>query len=882
MRLIGLLAAMSLAISGCAQRSAWTLPVQPATAEELARVAPQGRLPGVARPVTYRASLDLDPREAHFSGFVEIDIELKTAAAGLWLHGDDLEVTSVTATAGGETVEASWTEVLETGVVWVGFPKRLEARKVTLAIDYTAPFNPGLAGLFKVESQGKFYALAKSESIEARRFLPGFDEPGLKAVFEMAITVPEGMHAIANTPEISREPAREGFETIRFAPTRPLSTYLLSTAVGEFDRIERPDLPPNTVRDFAVPLTGYTRAGKGEELSFALDLTPEMMRIFEEMLQQPYPYKKLDLIAAPQWPSGATELAAAITYREARILKGPDAGPALIRALKEIHAHEIAHMWFGNLVTPPWWDDLWLKEGFAVWSETAVLSVMEPDGNHEVAAVADGLGAMALDSLASARAVAGPIGRNEDIRNAYDALTYSKGQSVIRMVDHYFTPEKFRPALGRYIRQYADADADSADFYAAIGRATGDPAIGEVFRSFIGQQGVPLVEAELSCGKGSPKLTLRQSRYVPLGSSIDPAQLWSIPVCTTWHDGANRGETCTLLEAERSVTELRGALCPSVIIPNAEGAGYYRFNLPAEGWRSLAGTFSTLPATEALASVDSAEAAFAAGKLDSETWASLLEAALGHPDASVLTSALRASDLMLRQLEGGPAEGALTARIRSALEARDTAEAGSEVANRILTFRALTLGDPSARASLRQQLAPLLEDTGGLSSDLYAPALRIAFSDGGGAIFDQILAARVRFDDAVFTQAVADAIGSVSDPDLARRAEALIFDGTFGAAGSFSIASSLMANPQHREQTWARIKADFPAFLSAIPSQSRRATPRLARAFCDPSRAPELDALFAEHGSAAAGHEQALAETKEYLTLCSVQAEAARAAFSPD
>lgn len=879
MRLIGLLAALGLALSACAQRSAWTLPVQPASAEELALIAPQGRLPGFARPVTYRAELDLDPREPLFSGYVEIDIDLKTATTGLWLHGDDLDVSSVTATAGGETVPATWTEVLETGVVWVGFPKRLDARKVTLSVDYTAPFNANLAGLFKVESQGRFYALAKSESIEARRFLPGFDEPGFKAVFEMAITVPEGMHAIANTPEVSREPAREGFETIRFAPTRPLSTYLLSTAVGEFDRIERPALPPNSIRDFAVPLTGYTRAGKGEELGFALDLTPEMMRVFEEMLQQPYPYEKLDIIASPQWPSGATELAAAITYREARILKGPDAGPALIRALKEIHAHEIAHVWFGNLVTPPWWDDLWLKEGFAVWSETAVLSVMEPEGNHEVAAVADGLGAMALDSLSSARIVAGPIGRNEDIRNAYDSLTYSKGQSVIRMVDHYFTPEKFRPALGRYIRQFADGEADSADFYAAISRATGEPAIGDVFRSFITQQGVPLVEAELACGKGSPKLTLRQSRYKPLGSSINADQRWTIPVCVSWQDGANRGEACTLLDKETSVTDLRGALCPGVIVPNADGAGYYRFDLSTEGWQALSGALGTLPATEALASVDSAEAAFAAGKLDGETWAGLLAAALRHPDAAVLTSALRASDQLLRQLAGTPAEQVQQASILAALDARAPAEAGSEIANRILAFRALTLGETAARVSLRQQLEPLLEGSGGLTSDLYVAALRVGFADGGAAAFDRILAARVRLDDAVFTQAVADAIGSVTDPELARRAEALIFDSSFGAAASASMASSLMGNPQHREQTWARLKSDFPAYLSVIPSQSRRATPRLARSFCDASRTPELDALFAEHGAAAAGHEQALAETKEYFTLCSVQAEASRAAF---
>ena len=880
MRWIGLVAALCLVATACAQRSAWTLPVQSAGLEELQRSAPAGRLPGIARPTTYRALLDLDPREDSFSGTVEIDINLKAAVTGLWLHGENLDVSRITATAGGETVEASWTEVLDTGVVWVGFPKRLEARRVTLTIDYTAPFDVNLAGLFRVESQGRRYALAKSESIQARRFLPGFDEPGFKAVFDIAITVPEGMHAIANTPEVSRVPARDGHVTIRFAPTRPLSTYLLSTAVGEFDRIERPPLPPNKVRDFEVPLTGYTRAGKAPELDFALDLTPDMMRVFEEMLQLPYPYEKLDIIASPQWPSGATELAGAITYNELRILKGADAGPALIRALKEIHAHEIAHMWFGNLVTPPWWDDLWLKEAFASWAEIVILEAIEPYGNHDVAGVADGLTAMALDSQASVRAVAEPISRNEDIRNAYDAITYSKGQSIIRMVDHYFTPERFRPALGRYIRQFADGDADSADFYASISRVTGEPAIGEVFRSFVTQRGIPLVEAEVACGNGPPKLTLSQSRYRPLGSAIDPSTRWTIPVCTSWQDGANRGETCTLLSTERKVVELKGAMCPGVIVPNADGAGYYRFNLTADSWAALGSAISGMPPTEALVSVDSANAAFAAGSMPGDAYLEVLIPALAHAEAAVLSASLRAIETLLTQLADDPAADEISARVTVALDARITRPSGPEVEARILGFRAEALGDPAARADLLRRLQPVLDGTGGITTDLYTPALRVAFADGGAAAFDRILAARARIDNAVFTQAVATSIGSVTDPALAARAEALMREGAFGPAASQSIANSLMANPIHRETVWQNLKADFPGFLSVIPSQTRRNTPRLARSFCDPARAGEIESFFAAQGRAVAGHERALAETVEYLTLCSVQAEAARAAFS--
>ena len=877
-----LFAIMAWALSACAQRSAWTLPVQPLNAEELVRTAPTGRLSGVAVPVAYRAALDLDPRQPRFNGVVEIDIQLKTAATGLWLHGDDLDVSSVAATAGGETVDATWTEVLDTGVVWVGFPKRLEARRLTLTVQYSAPFNANLAGLFKVESQGKVYALAKSESIEARRFLPSFDEPGFKAVFNMSITVPDGMLAIANTPEVSRETARPGYETIHFAPTRPLSTYLLSTAVGEFDRVPHAPMPPNAVRKTDVALTGYTRTGKGDELEYALSLTPPIIRIFEEMMQQPYPYEKLDLVAAPQWPSGATELAGAITYRESRILRGPNAGPSFIRALKEVHTHEIAHMWFGDLVTPPWWDDLWLKEGFANWSEAAVLSILEPGGNHEVSAVTDMLSAMALDSLASARAVSSPITRNEDIRNAYDAITYSKGQSVIRMVDQYVTPERFRPALGRYIARYADLDANSEDFFNAISRATNEPAVGDIFRSFIKQQGVPLVEASVSCGKGAPKLTLTQSRYKPLGSEIDPARTWTIPVCINWQDGANTGRTCTLLHTPQSVTDLKGALCPSVIVPNAGAAGYYRFGLSPDGWQSLGEAFADLPPPEALASLDSAEAAFAAGNLSGDDWLGILMPAISHTDATVLSAGLRSAETLLRQLADRPAADDLRTRIAAALDTRSDPPGESESATRMLGFRALTLNDTAARASLRQQLAPVIDGTGGLSSDLYVPALRVAFADGDAATFDKILAARTRLDDAVFTQAVADAIGSVHDPELAKRAGQFIFDGAFGAAASYSMASSLMGNAAHRETTWTRLKTDFPAFLNVIASQSRRATPRLARSFCDAGRIPELEAVFKAQGPDAAGHEQALAETKEYLTLCAVQADAARAAFADE
>ena len=864
-------------LAGCGSRPVWTLPVQPVTAEALVPLAPAGRLPLTARPVTYRAFLDLDPRETHFSGYVEIDVELTAAATGLWLHGDDLDVTLITATAGGVTHEATWTEVLDTGVVWVGFPQRLTARRLTLAIDYTAPFDTSLAGLFRVESQGQWYALAKSESIQARRFLPGFDEPGLKAVFEMTYTVPEGMYAIANTPEVSREVARPGFETIRFAPTRPLSTFLLSAAVGGFDRVERPPLPVNSVRGFEVPLAGYTRAGKGEELAFALDLTPEMMRVFEEMLGQPYPYQKLDIIAAPQWPSGATELAGAITYREGRILRGPNAGPGQIRSLKQIHAHEIAHMWFGNLVTPPWWDDLWLKEAFASWSEYSVLAIMEPEENHDLASIVRGLTAMDQDSLSGVRAVAEPISRNEDIRNAYDAITYSKGQSIIGMIDAYFGPEVLRPALGRYVARFADREADSATFYDAIGRASGQREIGDVFRSFVTQPGVPVVSASLSCGAGTPKLALSQSRYRPIGSEIEPGGRWAVPVCVAWRDGALDGEVCTVLRETSRTLEINGSICPEMILPNAGGTGYYRFDLTPDLWQALSDTFDALEPGEALVTLDSAQAAFDAGTLGADEFLNVLEAGLSHPADTVMMAALRGWADLISHLDFAMADAA-SARAGAVLGTLTAPEA-PEAESQLVTFSASVLRDPETRAGLIAELEAFMAGTGRLSSDLYGPALRAALEEGGRAMLDRVVEAEQRLDDAVFRQAVASAVGSVTETEDALYVLGLIRSGGISQQVSLSAMQSLMGSDQHRPEVWNQIRGNFPAFVEVVPSQSRRHLPRLARAFCDPAIIPDLEALFAGGERALAGHERALAETKESLTLCAAQRAHAREAL---
>ncbi|MEM9179927.1 MAG: M1 family metallopeptidase, partial [Pseudomonadota bacterium] len=635
---IAVFAIMSMVLAACGAASD-TAEMGPPTAEEIVANAPKGPLDPAPYPAHYALDLTLDPRKTRFGGTVVMTIALEEPSHGLYLHGRDLDIAAVRTRVGqAEPVTGSWTMALESGVAWLDFGQAVTADQVIVEIDYDAPFDVNLSGLFKVTEQGDAYALAKSESIQARRFMPGFDQPAFKAPFDITLTIPESDAAISNAPEASVEVLEDGLKRITFETTRPLPTYLLSLAVGSFDVVDAGMIPPNEVRAEPIPLRGFARRGKGAELGLALQTAPDLVRVFEEALQQPYPYKKLDIVAAPQWPSGATELAAALTYRETRILASPGIGPAARRSLLAIHAHEVGHMWFGNLVTPPWWDDLWLKEGFASWGEGASLSEIYPGEGYELDAIADGIRAMSLDSLASARAVREPIALNENVRNAYDSITYNKGLAVIGMVDAYFGADVFRPALGRYVEAYEDGVAGSPEFFDIIGEQTGEPELTQAFRSFVEQNGLPLLTFAPTEANG---VTVSQSRYAPLGSALGNDRRWTVPVC--WVNGIDgaRSRVCQLL-SEPSLT-LQGDPRDRVdwIMPNANGTGYYRFSLPYEAWQDLGRAFDQLNPGEKLATLDSVGAEFIAGRIDVQTVWRFIDEAVRDDERRVVQAAIR-------------------------------------------------------------------------------------------------------------------------------------------------------------------------------------------------------------------------------------------------
>ncbi|MEM7663033.1 MAG: M1 family metallopeptidase [Pseudomonadota bacterium] len=848
--------------------------------------APFGRLPSNVRPVAYEVELRVDPRETTFGGVANIAVELDHPSDGVWLHGNDLRVASVFANGN----EATYEEVLDTtGVSRIIFDRFFPVGTVDLEITYEADFDRNLAGLFRVEEQGDAYALAKSESIQARRFLPGFDEPGFKAPFDISLIVPEGYEAISNTPAISRSAASEdGFDVVVFDTTRPLSTYLLSVAVGPFDVVEYPDIPNNDVRDTAIPLRGFARRGRGEDLKRALDTTAELVEIFETALNQPYPYKKLDIVAAPAWPSGATELAGAITYRESRILLDENSGPAAYRAMLQIHTHEIAHMWFGNLVTPPWWDDLWLKEAFATWGTPLSLTQFRPDAGHDVDATVRAISAMDLDSLVSTRAVREDILRNRNIRNAYDSITYSKGMAVIAMADTFFGPDLFRLALGRYIAEFADGEADSPNFYDVIGRVTGEPKMTEVFESFVEQKGVPLLSVAPVCEPERRGVILEQSRYAPLGSRIDTADTsWKIPLCVAYGlaDGT-RGRKCSILEDKmKTFLEFEAQSCPSYILPNADGAGYFRWSLAADSWTSLTENFDELSTSEALSTVDSAVAAFKSGESDVDSLITVMEVAARYRDRRVAIAPMSTLEYLVNSLGG--ANGIEQLRSFAAglyrpefNELKDSNNADEVVlAAQLESFLALTAKDEEIRRELAENAVRFIglrgdRDPAALTSDRYEAALIVGVQDLGAEFFEALVGAGDSIDDPRFDAARAVALSATIDSELSQEVRDLALSGSLGPRETDDLIRGQMFNPETRDATWNWLRANYSELVGQLPSQWRRRTPDYASVFCDVDKVGELEVFFEEVGDLAPGYERALAQTAESIELCAALKEA--------
>ncbi len=495
------------------------------------------RLPDWITPITYDIKLHPDLENFTFSGVENITFKSTKPTNQITLHSKDIDIeTAHIAISKTKKIfaEISYNEKNETATFT--FPTKIKSGKNTLGLVFRGILNDKMRGFYKssyvYEGKVNHLATTQFEATDARRAFPCFDEPAQKAVFNVSLVIPKGKTAISNTLPVERTPHESGFEVVRFAPTPKMSTYLLAFLVGEFEYLERKSKNGVLVRVYTTP-------GKKHQSEFALDTTVRVLDFYEDYFNIKYPLNTLDMIAIPDFTSLAMENWGAITFREIGLLvdegKTSTASKELIA---EVIAHELAHQWFGNLVTMEWWTHLWLNEGFASYIPYVVLHELFPEWDVWTRFTTETTNiAMRLDGLASTHPIEVAVHHPDEIGEIFDAVSYSKGASVIRMLADYLGPVKFRDGLRYYLKKHSYKNTSTVHLWEAFEKVSKQP-VEKIMHNWTSQSGYPVVEVTQNKGE----LSFTQSRFFAnpnsrVRSLVGEAKLkskdntvWQIPI----------------------------------------------------------------------------------------------------------------------------------------------------------------------------------------------------------------------------------------------------------------------------------------------------------------------------------------------------------------
>lgn len=850
-----------------ANRRAWlaialALAVAPLASAKQAQ--PTGRLDRGVVPSAYDLTLRVDPEADRFTGSGDIAVTLARPVDRFWMHARDLEIEGATLTGpDGRPIPATLRQVGPTGLTEVVLDRQAPAGGARLAIRWRGAYQTLPTGLYRTRRDGRAYLVTQFQPISARRVFPGFDQPEFKTPFTLTIETPEREVVVSNAPVATREALPGHWTRTRFATTAPLPTYLLAIAVGPYDVVEGEPAG-------ATPLRAFTAAGRGEEARWGLAKAAELTTWLEDYFGRKMPYPKLDLIGALDFSGGGMENAGAIVYHELRLLTGPASAVDRRRRALTLHAHEIAHQWFGDDVTPAWWDDLWLNEAFATWMQYKAAAAIWPEGDFGRGAQQAGYAAMSIDSLASTRRLREPIAGDASIADAFDSITYLKGASVLAMFERFLGEKTFQAGVRLHLTRHAGGVATSDDFFGAMAEASGSPALVDAFRSFVNEPGVPFVKASLACEKGRrPMLRLTQTRYRPVGSPLaaQPGR-WTIPLCVSVYDRGRRERACTLVPATGASLELPVSACPSAVVPNADGAAYVRFSLDELRWKALIARARSLPADEALASVDSLVAGYKAGDVSAPLLVEGLSAFASHPAWDVTGVTIDAFDGLLERL---PPAQAATARKRVAAlyRARFLAkDRPGDVGEALLRgdldeVMVLTAADRGARAVFAAEgRRALAGET--ISPERRGLALTSALLVDGDGAFDRLLAMAHKKD--------ADALSALSRVEAPAQIDALlnrVAAGEFDATQTAAILDGLMSRSRSRPLAWTWLQGHADRVLDLTPEPSRgRRLAQLGRWFCTAGDRAAFNALVLDNAKRTPGYERSLALSNEAIDAC--------------
>ncbi|MGA2171321.1 MAG: ERAP1-like C-terminal domain-containing protein, partial [Terracidiphilus sp.] len=606
--------------------------------------------------------------------------------------------------------------------------------------------------------------------------------------------------------------------------------------------------------------------------------TPTIVTLLESYFGIPYPYDKLDEVAIPL-AGYAMEHPGLVTFGAGAIIRKPDEDtPGRQREWVSVASHELAHQWFGDLVTTAWWDDIWLNEGFASWMANKNVNKYHPEWKMNISELNGYQGAMDNDALVSARQVRQPVESNDDIANAFDGITYNKGSALLNMFESYMGPDKFREGIRRYLLKYEWKNATSAEFLAAL--AGDDTQIAAAFSSFLDQPGVPLVTAQLACRGGAAQLKLTQQRFFPLGSAGAAPQLWKVPVCVRYPAGTGEARQCTLLDQASAEMRLERATgCPGWVEANADADGYYRLLYQGDLLADLLkDNTRILSLSERVSLIGDIAALTSNGKLPLAKALALAPTFASDPARQVVNKTMELTagfqdnllpdDLLPRYRQFlldlyGPRARALGWQSKP----------GEDDDARLL--RPSVMGavanqaeDPEAIAEAKRLARAWLDDHKAVNPEIVGTLLYTAARHGDRELFDRMRAAAKKETNENFRANLIFCLGAFQDPDLIKTALGIVLTDEFDSRETTDILFAPSERRQTRDLDYDFVKQNWDAIIAKLPTDSGAYLPYVAGGYCDAEHRRDVENFFTGRSTKYTGGPRILKQVLEGIDLC--------------
>ena len=823
------------------------------------------RLPANARPDHYALALTPNLRSATFQGTETISVTLAAPSTAITLNALEIQIQSVTATTGAGSAQVGTVSFdLGKEQATFTFAKPLPAGRVSLAIAYTGILNDKLRGFYLSKSKTRSYAVTQFESTDARRAFPSFDEPALKATFDISLTVDAGDMAISNTNVISDTAASPGKHTLVFATTPKMSTYLVAFLTGDF--------ACSTGKADGVPIRVCSTPDKVKLTPFAVKAAEHFLKYYDSYFGIKYPMPKLDLIGIPDFEAGAMENFGAITYRETALLVDEKDGSINAKkGVASVVAHEMAHQWFGDMVTMQWWDNLWLNEGFATWMQDKAAHDWHPEWNFPQD-VAEALnGTLNYDAVRTTRTIRASAETPAQIAEMFDGIAYGKAGAVIGMVENWVGPEVFQQGVHNYLAAHLYANATAEDFWNAQ-TATSHRPVDKVMASFVDRPGVPLLTFS---EQGSAGFPMTQKRFF-----VDPsAQVaanaedhgWTVPVCLK----STQGPRCSLISPEHPVVAVPADAKLPFFFANAGAKGYYRVAYTPAQSRAIAASAETaLTVPERIEYLGDRWALTRAGQGSVGDYLDLALALKSDQNAQVLDTTLSTLGQIRTRIANDDDRTRLNAIIRAqfgpiytALGADD--KHGTFDQHEIRTELYGTLGDaedPAVLAHARQVTDDLFSGKKMTEPDLVDSSVALAASNGDEPFYERMLIVSQKATDPDLQEEVLTMLTRFRLPILVVRTLEYAVSGQVRNQDSWILIARELSQAQTRDLAWAWVQKNWDKVKAQFTTASGANVVSSTGSFCSVAQRNEVAEFFATHKVEAS--ERALVKALDSIDAC--------------